>query len=158
MSIKLMHYPRVVHHNATDLGLASIFMQKPSPVRFILGSALLLISLSAITWAQVDSTSLTGTVTDQQDKRIPHAKVRAIQAATGLQRETETTSQGDYEFVDLPAGTFTVQISKDGFSTFQADRVVQMVGQTSDLPSEDVPCPGSGSWMARNAHFVKSSV
>ena len=35
---------------------------------------------------------------------------------------------------------------------------VQMVGQTSDLPSEDVPCLGSGSWMAQNAHFVKSSV
>jgi len=31
----------------------------------------------------------------------------------------------------------------------------QMVKQTSDLPSKDVPCPGSGSWMAQNARFLE---
>ena len=72
-------------------------------------------------------------MTDQQGRRVPHAKVRATQAATGLQRETETTSQGNYELLDLPAGTFSVQISKDGFSTFRAERVEQIVGQTRTL-------------------------
>jgi len=93
----------------------------------------LLISFGGVTWAQVESSSLTGTVTDQQGKLVPHAKVRATQAATGLQRETETTAQGNYELVDLPAGTFSVQISKDGFATFQAERVEQIVGQTRTL-------------------------
>ncbi len=95
--------------------------------------SLLLILLGGTTWAQVESSSLTGTVTDQQGKRIPQAKVRATQAATGLQRETETTSQGNYQLVDLPAGTFSVQISKDGFSTFRAERVEQIVGRTRTL-------------------------
>ncbi len=93
----------------------------------------LLISFCGMAWAQAGSSSLTGTVTDQQGKRIPHAKVRAAQAATGLQRETETTSQGSYVLVDLPAGTFSIQISKDGFSTFRAERVDQVVGQTRTL-------------------------
>jgi hypothetical protein len=95
--------------------------------------SLLLISIDGTTWAQVESSSLTGTVTDQQGKFVPHAKVRAIQVATGLQRETETTSQGNYQFVDLPAGTFSVQISKEGFSIFHAERVEQIVGQTRTL-------------------------
>jgi hypothetical protein len=93
----------------------------------------LLISLCGAALAQVESSSLTGTVTDQQSRRIPHAKIRATNAATGLQRETETTSQGNYGLVDLPAGTYSVQISKDGFSTFQAARVEQIVGQTRTL-------------------------
>jgi Carboxypeptidase regulatory-like domain len=95
--------------------------------------AVLLVSLCGITWAQVESSSLTGTVTDQQGKRIPQARVQATQTATGLRRETETSSQGDYQLLDLPAGTFSVQISKDGFSTFHAERVEQIVGHTRTL-------------------------
>ena len=95
--------------------------------------SVLLILLAGKTWAQVESSSLAGTVTDQQGKRIPHAKVRAIEAGTGLQRQTETSPQGDYRLLDLPAGTFSVEISKDGFSTFHAERVKQVVGQTRTL-------------------------
>jgi curli biogenesis system outer membrane secretion channel CsgG len=79
----------------------------------------LLISLCGAVWAQVASSTLAGSVADQQGKRIPQARVRITQTTTGLQREAETTSQGNYELVDLPAGTFSVQISKDGFSTFE---------------------------------------
>jgi hypothetical protein len=59
--------------------------------------------------------------------------VRVTEAATGLQRETETTSQGNYVLADLPAGTFAIQISKDGFSSYRAERVEQIVGQTRTL-------------------------
>jgi outer membrane receptor protein involved in Fe transport len=99
----------------------------------LLARAVLFILICGMAWAQVESSSLTGTVTDQQGRRVPHAKVRATQAATGLQRETETASQGNYELLDLPAGTFSVQISKEGFSTFQAERVEQTVGRTRTL-------------------------
>jgi hypothetical protein len=93
----------------------------------------LLLSVGGTAWAQVESSSLTGTVTDQQGKRVPHATVRATQITTGLARQTETTSQGNYQLLELPAGTFSVQISKDGFSTFQVERVNQVVGQTRTL-------------------------
>lgn len=56
-----------------------------------------------------------------------------MQESTGLKRETETTSQGTYQLADLPPGIFTVQFSKDGFSTYQVDRVRQAVGQTGTL-------------------------
>jgi hypothetical protein len=47
--------------------------------------------------AQVDLTSITGTVTDAQGNRIPQCAVRATESATGFQRETWTTSQGGFE-------------------------------------------------------------
>jgi hypothetical protein len=99
-------------------------------------ASLLLISLSGIARAQVQSSALTGTVTDEQGKSVPQAKVKAIETATGLQRVTVTTSQGLYVLLDLPAGTFLVQISKGGFATFQVDRVQQFVGETRTLDAK----------------------
>ena len=83
--------------------------------------------------AQTERTYLTGVVTDPQGNRVPQAKVVAVQDATGLRRETETTSQGTYQLANLPPGVFTVQFSKEGFSTYQADQVRQVVGQTGTL-------------------------
>jgi hypothetical protein len=83
--------------------------------------------------AQTERTNLTGAVIDPQGNRVPQAKVVAVQDATGLRRETETTSQGTYQLADLPAGVFTVQFSKEGFSTYQANHVRQVVGQTGTL-------------------------
>lgn len=91
-----------------------------------------LLALSLHAFAQTERTSLTGAVVDPQGNRVPQAKVVAIQEATGLKRETETTSQGAYQLPDLPPGVFTVQFSKEGFSTYQA-RVRQVVGQTGTL-------------------------
>jgi hypothetical protein len=102
-------------------------------LRPIFTAFLLVISLSRTARAQVQSSSLSGTVTDEQGKTVPQAKVKAIEAATGLQRETETSTQGNYQLLDLPPGTFSVQISKEGFATFTARRVEQVVGQTRTL-------------------------
>src|SRR5271165_3895493 len=92
-----------------------------------------ILALSFCASAQTERTNLTGAVTDPQGNRIPQAKVVAVLQATGLKRETETTSQGTYVLADLPPGIFTVQFSKAGFSTYQADRVRQVVGQTGTL-------------------------
>ena len=95
---------------------------------------ILLLSLYASSAsAQTERTSLTGAVVDPQGNRVPQVKVIAVNEATGLKRETETTSQGTYLLADLPPGVFTVHFSKDGFSTYQANHVRQVVGQTGTL-------------------------
>jgi Carboxypeptidase regulatory-like domain/TonB dependent receptor len=91
-----------------------------------------LLALSLHAFGQTERTSLTGLVLDPQGNRVPQAKVVAIHQGTGLKRDTETTSQGAYQLPDLPPGLFTVQFSKEGFSTYQA-RVRQVVGQTGTL-------------------------
>jgi hypothetical protein len=96
-------------------------------------TVVLLSLFGGLALAQVERSSLTGTVTDQQGGRVPHAKIAATEVTTGLQRETETTSQGNYELVDLPPGIFLVRISKDGFAPFQAERVEQIIGHTRTL-------------------------
>jgi hypothetical protein len=83
--------------------------------------------------AQTERTYLTGAVTDPQGNRVPQVKVIAVEPTTGLKRETETTSQGTYQLADLPPGVFTVQFSKEGFATYQANNLRQVVGQTGTL-------------------------
>jgi hypothetical protein len=86
-----------------------------------------------ISQAQVNRTAITGIVTDHQNNRIPLVKVNASQNATGLQRETQTTSQGAYELSGLPPGAYTIRFSRTGFSTFIVEHVEQTVGQTRTL-------------------------
>jgi hypothetical protein len=83
--------------------------------------------------AQVSRTALTGTVTDEQHARVPDAHVKITDAATGLQRETQTSSQGSYTLADLPVGTFRVEISKPGFARLRVENVRQEIGQTRTL-------------------------
>lgn len=83
--------------------------------------------------AQVDRTAITGTVIDQEGKRVPQATVRATENATGFQRETATTSEGAYELPGLPPGSYSVQFAKTGFTDYVAKDVEQLVGQTRTL-------------------------
>ena len=91
----------------------------------------LLISLNLT--AQVSRTSLNGTVTDEQGKRIPAAKVKATNLATGSRRETETTPQGAYAMLNLEPGTFAVEIAKEGFEPLRFSKVKLEVGEPRTL-------------------------
>ena len=78
--------------------------------------------------AQVNTSSVTGTVTDPSSAKIPAVRVIATQAATALTRETFTNSQGSYVFDDLPIGMYNVSFKKEGFNEFVANQVMQNVG------------------------------
>ena len=82
---------------------------------------------------QVASSSLSGAITDPQGSPVPRARIEATELATGLRRQTQTTSRGRYVLTDLPAGTFSVDVLKNGFATVHVERVEQTVGQTSTL-------------------------
>lgn len=83
--------------------------------------------------AQVATSALTGTITDEQGSRIPAASITLTDLSTGLQRTTQTSSMGSYSLVDLPVGSFRVEISKPGFATYRLEKLSQAIGQTNTL-------------------------
>jgi hypothetical protein len=83
--------------------------------------------------AQVARTELNGTVTDEQNRRIPSARVIATNIATGLRREAETSVQGAYVLPGLETGIFTLEIAKDGFAPLRFRSVKLEVGQPRTL-------------------------
>ncbi len=108
----------------------------------------LLIGLSILLWpavlaAQVDRSSLTGTVSDAQGNGIPNAEVRATHIATGFERKTKTSAQGSYFLESLPPGRFIVVIAKPGFAEIRVEQVEQAVGQTHTLDAQLNPAQTS---------------
>jgi hypothetical protein len=84
-------------------------------------------------FAQVDRTSLTGTLTDPAGKVVPDVHVEVYMPDTGLKRETTTSREGTYEVAELPVGTYTVTFTGNGFATLTFNNVIQPVGRTRTL-------------------------
>jgi hypothetical protein len=59
--------------------------------------------------------AITGTVTDSSGAVIPNATVAATEDATGITTTTVSTSAGDYHFLDLDPGVYTVVTTAKGF-------------------------------------------
>jgi len=64
--------------------------------------------------AQTTST-IEGTVTDQQGLAVAGAEVRVVESALGIDRRVTSANDGEYKSVGLPAGVYTVTTSKTGF-------------------------------------------
>src|SRR5947209_13581124 len=79
--------------------------------------ALLALSLFLLgpSYGQAVTGSLVGVITDSSGAAIPNAKVTAIDTNTGISRTTNTSEAGNYNFSDLPPGTYTVSAEVTGF-------------------------------------------
>jgi len=75
----------------------------------------LLISSSLL--AQTFRGTILGTVTDPQGAVVAGAKVTVRNVNTGLERTTQTSSDGSYSVPELPTGTYTVTVTQSGFQT-----------------------------------------
>jgi len=59
--------------------------------------------------------AITGTVTDPTGAAVPDATVKATNLATNLEISSQSKSNGTYVVPELPAGTYKLTITKDGF-------------------------------------------
>ena len=84
-------------------------------------SIFLLLILSAClplaTKAQQTLGSINGTVTDPSNAVVLKAAVQVKNLATGLTVDATTQNDGSYNVANLPIGTYSVTISKQGFKT-----------------------------------------
>ena len=93
---------------------------------FTLGSAMNLLSQATA------SGVIQGTVLDNSQAVIVGAEITATNTGTGAKRVVTTSATGDYRFDLLPAGKYSVQISKKGFGT-SSQSVELLVGQTNTV-------------------------
>jgi hypothetical protein len=75
--------------------------------------------LTANLSAQMGTTSLRGTVSDNSHAAIVGAKITLLNAAQGAQRGTTSASAGEFEFLSLSPGTYTLTVEKDGFNKYE---------------------------------------
>jgi hypothetical protein len=97
--------------------------------------ALLLSSclLFDVMWAQVDTGSVYGLVTDQSGALMVGAKVTLKNESTGITRTVTTASNGTYTFSDVRVGSYTVTVEKQGFKTYSERGVAVAVTQSTKI-------------------------
>ena len=69
--------------------------------------------------AQVLYGTLVGHVTDPNGAAVPGAKVLITNQGTNISRDVASDSAGDYNFTDVVPGTYTVQVTREGFKTYE---------------------------------------
>ena len=84
---------------------------------------LVVIMLAGAAVGQSFRGGILGTITDASGASVADAKVTATNTGTGLIRESTTDTDGNYNFTELPLGTYTVTATKQGFHTQLATNV-----------------------------------
>ncbi|HVO61612.1 MAG TPA: TonB-dependent receptor [Terriglobales bacterium] len=92
-----------------------------------------MVSLPRRTAAQVSTTSLHGVIADPAGAVINVAQVTLADSAGGFRRGVETNNRGEYQFLQVPPGTYAVTASAAGFATAQKDSVVLLVNTPTTL-------------------------
>ena len=69
-------------------------------------------------WAQSTGGRIRGTVTDTSGAAISGATVTLRNEANGAERETQTGGNGEYGFLEVPVGAYTVEAQQTGFKKF----------------------------------------
>lgn len=95
-------------------------MMKKSPFSLlaIVAAMLLLLGWPPVrTWAQTENGSLSGTVVDTDGARIPGAKVVLRSVKSKYTRDGVSNGSGVFDFVSVPAGTYTLTVTMAGFET-----------------------------------------
>ena len=100
--------------------------------------AILLILLLALRatpgYAQTFRGGINGAVTDQDGAAIPNAAVTATSDDTGIPYSGLCSGAGEFHFQDLPVGTYTLEVSHNGFATAKIEHVTVSAGSFFTVP------------------------
>src|SRR5215475_11289073 len=69
-------------------------------------------------YAQSTGGRIRGTVTDQSGATVAAAKVIITNQANGSQRDTQTGTNGEYIFLEVPVGTYQIEVNQTGFKKY----------------------------------------
>ncbi|HZS07746.1 MAG TPA: TonB-dependent receptor [Blastocatellia bacterium] len=90
----------------------------------------LFFSLFGLTALAQSTSTIQGAVTDPSGAIVSGAKVTVRNQGTGVERVTQTDSDGNYQVAALPPGVYRVEVQASGFQTQAATDLTLEVGRT----------------------------
>ncbi len=97
--------------------------RRPTELALLAVLVAALLALAGPSDAQVLYGSLVGNVADTSGATVPGATVTLINANTNLARETTTSADGAYRFVNVIPGTYRVRVVLTGFKEYVKEGV-----------------------------------
>lgn len=95
----------------------------------VLATGLLITLVAVSTWAADVTARIRGTVTDPSGAVIAGAQLTATNVQTGVAYTTKAQSNGSYEFLNLPVGTYNLAATAPGFQAFAASGIKLNIDQ-----------------------------
>src|SRR5713226_2107133 len=93
----------------------------------------ILLSVSAGLAQQITG-SITGTVADPSGASVAGAAVKLTNMGTGAVQASTSNSSGDFRFLLLPPGNYTLEATVGGFKTFRQERIIVEVDRSVAVP------------------------
>src|SRR5579859_5683113 len=91
--------------------------------------------LFTVTIANAQSTGgrIRGTVTDASGGAVVGAKVTLVNEGTNITREAVTSSNGEYLFLEVPVGSYEVDINHPGFKKYARKGIVLVLNEIASV-------------------------
>lgn len=88
----------------------------------------------SLSFAQQITGSVTGNVADPAGAVVGAAELRLTNTGTGAVATSASDESGDFKFLLLPPGTYSLQVTKPGFKSFVRDGIVVEVERSVAIP------------------------
>jgi hypothetical protein len=82
---------------------------------------------ASVVFGQTGTTSLRGTVSDKSGASVAGATILLVNTAQALEREISSGNSGEYEFLAVPPGTYTLTVEKDAFRKYEQSNLQLLV-------------------------------
>ena len=89
--------------------------------------------LSSALFAQLSTASLSGTVRDSSGAVIGNATITLHSVDTSVERTSVSNNSGEYVFLNISPGQYTLQAGSSGFSSQKIPQFILTVGQTATM-------------------------
>ncbi|HTS31157.1 MAG TPA: TonB-dependent receptor [Bryobacteraceae bacterium] len=96
-------------------------------------AVLLSIAAASCAFSQVDTGTITGTITDSSGAAVPNVKVTIIQASTNFESRAVTNAEGLFRVQSLLPGSYNVTFEAAGFKRYIQQGVELRVGDVLPL-------------------------
>ncbi len=93
----------------------------------------LYVFVSPVAAQDLDNVTIHGTVLDQNQAAVPGAQVSVTRVATGGLRSAITDIEGRYHLIQLPPGTCSIRVTRNGFAPVEQPALTGSAGQTLQL-------------------------
>src|SRR6201993_1012469 len=96
-------------------------------------SLILGVTFSSFVFAQLPTATVNGTIIDPQGAAVANAKVTIVNQATGVMRDTSSSTDGSYTFANVTPGDYSVRVESAGFAQNETRNVRLEVGRASTV-------------------------
>lgn len=95
--------------------------------------AILLLGIVPAAHAQIVSGNIAGTVVDKTGAVVGNATVTVTNVATGFSKSLETNAKGEFLFVNLPTGNYSIGVTAAGFANTEVANFPVQLNQTNSV-------------------------